>query len=285
MSVVITTLTPADLDDVLAASPRLSSPAAGQQLPTGWVARDDAGTLVGALVDQPGRPGDARAGEWFASSARTLTDLYTAAAAVWLAAGIPTHRVVLPHADPLEPVLVDLGFGHQQAFGSAPLTLLRSRAEDGAAGVHVRSATRQDLPELTDLVPLVSRHQGGSPVFAPRSPEFFDQLPASIEEFVEEPALQALLAVDGSTAVGFALLEHDGAELEVVLAGTRPDERGRGVARALVAAATAWGETRGAVRVVADWRTTNPVAARFWPSVGLTVDAYRWARTIDPTPA
>lgn len=281
MTSSISPLTPADLEDVLAASPQLRPRDTLGPTPAGWVARDDAGGLVGALVDLPGRAGDGPAGAWFASSERTLVDLYAHAAGPWLQAGIRTHRVVLPAGDPLEPALVDLGFGHQQAFGSARLTDLPVPDD---RGVPVRAATRGDLPALAELVPLVSHHQGDPPVFAPRTAEFFAQLAESLEEFVDVPSLGALLAREGPEAVGFLLLEHDGPELEIVLAGTAARHRGRGVGHALLAAAAAWGAERGVDRVATDWRTTNPVAARFWRSAGFEVDAYRWARTIDPTP-
>ncbi|GAA1436835.1 hypothetical protein GCM10009616_37530 [Microlunatus lacustris] len=281
---VVTALLPADLPDVWTASPGLAPLAAAGPAPTGWVVRGERGALLGAVVDLPGRAADGPAGAWSASSPRVLADLYTVAAATWLADGITTHRVVLPCGDPLEPALVDLGFGHQQAFGSVLRAALDSAASTDVDVVDVRPATWTDLPALAAVVPLVARHQGASPVFAPRTPGFFEQLAGSLEEFVEAPDRAALLAVDGAQVVGFVLVEVDGPQVELVLAGTTAERRGRGVARRLVGAAAAWGATRGADRVVADWRTTNPAAAGLWRSVGLRVDAYRWARTIDPTP-
>lgn len=269
---MISPLTPADLDELLTASPKLRPCDTLGRTPAGWVARDDVGGLVGALVDLPGRAGDGPAGAWFASSERTLVDLYAHAAGPWLRAGIRTHRIVLPAGDPLEPALVDLGFGHQQAFGSARLTDLPLPDDPG---VPVRPATRGDLPVLAELVPLVSRHQGDPPVFAPRSPAFFAQLPESLDEFVDNPSLGALLAHQGPEPVGFVLLEHDGPGMEIVLMGTATRQRGRGVGRSLLAASAAWGAERGLGRVTTDWRTTNPVAARFWRSAGFVVDAYR----------
>jgi GNAT superfamily N-acetyltransferase len=281
---VIAAMTADDFPEVLALSPRLLRSPPDSAAPTGWVARDRTGSLVGAVVDLPGRAGNAAAGAWWASSPQTLEGLYAVAAQAWVRAGIMTHRVVLPSGDPLERAVLDLGFGHQQAFASAPLTEL-VLLPDRVDGVEVRAATRGDLGVLADLVPLVARGQGEAPVFAPRTPEFFAQLPGSLGGFVNHPALQALVATEDATAIGFTLLAQDGPAVEVVLTGTVPEHRGRGVGRALLAAARAWAVHRGATRVRADWRTTNPTAARFWLSVGLVPNAYRWARTIDPTPS
>jgi GNAT superfamily N-acetyltransferase len=279
---VITAMTSADLADVLAGSPWLAQVVPGSSGPTGWVARNATGAVVGAAVDLPGRLGDAAVGAWSASSATTLDELYGVAAAAWVQAGVLTHRVLLPSGDPLEPTLIDLGFGHQQAFASAPLTALAPLRRD--ADVDVRAATEDDLPVLTTLVPLVARHQGGSPMFAPRAPEFYTQLPASLAKVVDDPASRVLVATEGTTVVGFMVLEHDGPVVEIVLAGTVAEQRGRGVGRALLMGARAWAVDRRATHLTADWRTTSAVSARFWLSAGLVPDTYRWARTIDPTP-
>ena len=53
MGRVITALTQADLGDVLAAAPELGPLTRSDATPSGWVARDDGGVLVGAVVVVP----------------------------------------------------------------------------------------------------------------------------------------------------------------------------------------------------------------------------------------
>ena len=52
---------------------------------------------------------------------------------------------------------------------------------------------------------------------------------------------------------------------ELLVAGTRPEERGRGTTRALMSRAMAWAREEGYTSCITDWRVTNLTAGRVWP--------------------
>lgn len=281
---MIRELTAADLPSLVSS---LIAPTLAASPLHGWIATGRDGAVEGVMLDVEGRRGDLLADHWRAISPRVLTELYSVAAEVWVAAGITTHRMVAARADPAAGALVDLGFGHQQAFSSQSLESLGARLSSAArqATVEVRAVCGDEVAQLTTLVPMISLHQAGSPVFAPRTPQFFEQLPASIAEYVEDPTCGAWLAWANGTAVGFALAECSEEMVELALIGVSPGTRQSGTATALVANVIEWGHAQGATTAVVDWRTTNTLAAAFWAGLGFVPSEYRWARTIDLTPA
>ncbi|HEV8192288.1 MAG TPA: GNAT family N-acetyltransferase [Ktedonobacterales bacterium] len=99
------------------------------------------------------------------------------------------------------------------------------------------------------------------------------------------------LALRGDRVVGFqaympmeqapdALLipEHCS---ELLVAGSQPEERGRGTTRALMRRAMAWARKVGYTSYITDWRVTNLTASRVWPRLGFQTVAYRLTRRID----
>jgi ribosomal protein S18 acetylase RimI-like enzyme len=69
--------------------------------------------------------------------------------------------------------------------------------------------------------------------------------------------------------------------IDLVLAGTRATERGRGIGSALAARALDSAAKEGFAACIADWRTANLLASRFWPRLGFHPVAYRLERRID----
>ena len=112
---------------------------------------------------------------------------------------------------------------------------------------------------------------------------------------------------EGNARIGGALIAMDTAEVDL-LDGRRdlalvwdmrvaPAWRGRGVGRALWAAAEAWARARGCAEVRVETQDTNPAACRFYARQGLrpiaiAPDAYPgldeamvlWARSLDHPP-
>lgn len=251
----------------------------GSVLASGWVARAGDGAVVGAIVEEAEGSANVALGRW-ACLPGVGALLYRAAAAEWVAAGAFSHRVTMPAGSSTAVELLDLGFGHQQAYAVAAVTDV---PQAGQAGI--RQLGPADAAALAELVPLVSRHQSVSPVFAPRVDEFYDQLPSSIVEFLEDPATLAWgHSSDDGELDGFLIAETHGEVMEIPLAGIPADRRGRGVGSALVAAAATAARDRDVPWLSADWRTTNPESSRFWPSRAFAVVAYRWCRVVDPTP-
>jgi ribosomal protein S18 acetylase RimI-like enzyme len=76
------------------------------------------------------------------------------------------------------------------------------------------------------------------------------------------------------------LLTPDGC-CELSVAGTRPHVRGRGVGTALTHQNLRHAHEAGYDACLTDWRSTNLLAARFWPRQGFRPVAYRLVRRVD----
>ena len=61
---------------------------------------------------------------------------------------------------------------------------------------------------------------------------------------------------------------------------THPDARGSGAGVALTTACFAWARDHGHETMVTDWRVTNLLASRFWPSRGFRTSFLRLHRLI-----
>jgi GNAT superfamily N-acetyltransferase len=135
--------------------------------------------------------------------------------------------------------------------------------------VEVRAAVASDVPELARLW----REFGA--YYAELDPERF-KVPAG------QPELESarwLVADDGGRIVGFAagriIRPHPEADLQPLTdaAATRlgieavfvaPEDRGQGIAAALIAALEEWARDEGAGVVLAESAFDSPLAVRFW---------------------
>jgi GNAT superfamily N-acetyltransferase len=140
-----------------------------------------------------------------------------------------------------------------------------------AADYQIRAATRADAPEITRLIRALAEYE-----------KLADQAvgtPAAIEEqlFGARPAAEALMAMRGGRAVGFALffttfstfLCKPGLYLEDLF--VEPEHRGAGIGKALLKRLAALAVERSCGRFewrVLDW---NEPSIRFYESLGATV--------------
>ena len=257
---------------------------------TGTVLRRD-GAVAAAWLGRPGGGAEAAPVFGLIGDPLALQDAYATQAARWLGDGHRTHTAVVRAADPARhAALVDLGFGHEQAYAVLDLTAPDAGRAGVPAGVDVRPGTEDDLADIVPLAPVIGRHQVASPVFARVGAEFFDQLEESHREELADPEAHYLVArVDGA-AVGFAIW-YDGIDgpfmassyAELSVAAVSEKARGRGVGLALTAATIDAVREQGVSRLATDWRTTNLLSSRFWPARGFRVVGWRMSRTIDDT--
>jgi ribosomal protein S18 acetylase RimI-like enzyme len=258
--------------------------------PHGWV-DDREGVVSAALLWEPSE-GRAIAGVTGAvGSPEAMAALYTVAGEHWLGQGLATHEIVVPTVDrALADRLVDLSFGREEAYAIRPLG---DRGGPRVAGdVEVERVGLEHLDEVIRLGDLVARHHEGSPVFDRHSNEFYSGLPESYRRSVTEQDARVLLASSGGTFVGL-LLWRPGAPFpvyhersaEMILLAVHPESRGRQVGRALVSTAMRDMASFGHNAVIADWRTTNLEASRFWPAQGFLTVAQRYVRTIPDRPS
>ena len=219
--------------------------------------------------------------------AEDLRDLYAAAAVDWVEQGRTRHYALAPAFDaPLLEAWYRLSFGQQQALGIREIP-------DAAMPENVRAAEERDVEALVELGPMLTDHQGGSPVFSAwRALETEDELRQEVIDDVANSELGLLVAeVDGKIVGGFELAPTTLSPMHVSLARvegavllawavTRPDVRGSGAGVALTEACFAWAREHGYEVMVTDWRVTNLLSSRFWPRRGFRETFLRLYRSI-----
>jgi GNAT superfamily N-acetyltransferase len=176
------------------------------------------------------------------------------------------------------------GFGRMQAQAVRDLEL------DPPPGISftVRRVTVEDLDFIEPLLGLIPLGLVKSPAYAITLPEWFAELRGEYAEELANPASLYWLAEEGGQAIGLAGFVAEEAGLRVPEgawylqdAKTAPAARGRGVMRALVAAAFAEARASGAHHCVTDWRTGSLPAHRTWTALGFRPTDFRLHRQID----
>jgi GNAT superfamily N-acetyltransferase len=215
-----------------------------------------------------------------------IRDLYAVAAGRWVDERRTRHYCLVPALDHQVEPWFRLGFGAQQAHGVKEVA-----GGDWPSGA--RRASRADVEALLELVPLISEHQSLAPTFSGKA---WDEDPA---------ALRAMLETDIENAeLGELVYEREGrvvAHIEVTpaangsmhrglaqperaallgFAASLPEVRGTGAGVALTQAAFAWAHEQGYTSMVTDWRETNLLSSRFWPSRGFRRSFLRLYRSI-----
>lgn len=224
--------------------------------------------------------------------AELMRSLYATLAAPWVDQGVFTHFAVLPVAGPaLIHAWFSLSFGIEQVHALADLTQLDLAPALSVPGLEIRRAGPQDRQTLGDFSDIIWRHQVQAPVWGIMLPEVVAEQRNGWAELVDDANVTVWLALLDGEPVGCQcywpaepgdddLLTPEGC-CELSVAGTRPHLRGRGVGRALTRHGLAHAREAGYRLCLADWRSTNLLAARFWPRQGFRPVAYRLARRVD----
>lgn len=219
-------------------------------------------------------------------------DLYAALSPRWVEWGCFAHYALVPASDrPALDAWFALSFGQQQAYAlrALPANELEAPTPDRLT---IRRAGPDDLEAVLAVADIVADHQTRAPVYGPFLPEVLADRRADYSELLADPDVTVWLAERAGAAEGFAIFAKDEPSdkamyvparcCELMLAATRPGDRGRGVGRALTAHGLAAAHARGYHVCAADWRTTNLLASRFWPRQGFRSVAYRLTRLLDP---
>jgi GNAT superfamily N-acetyltransferase len=225
------------------------------------------------------------------TDAEDVRDLYGLAAARWVEEGRPRHSVLVPaHDSELLDAWARLCFGRQHAHGiRQPSTGDDTSVPDG---FEIRAPREADVEQLIDVDLVLPAHQQRSPVFsgAPmwtreESREEWVKTLAASEEKIFIAVLEGspvacwafvpigvssenrgLIAPDEGTFLGFA--------------ATLPEFQGTGIGVALTNTGFAWAAGEGHPAVITDWRITNLLSSRFWPSRGFRLSFVRLYRSI-----
>ena len=139
-----------------------------------------------------------------------------------------------------------------------------------------------------DLFPLVGRALMKPPAYAIQLPEVWSVVGADDAELAEPEARHwVAIGEDGRALALASFYDPEPGPLvpprstELSFAMTRPEERGRGLMRALTAAGFAEAREAGATHAVTDWRTASLPTHRSWIALGFEPLHYRLHRHID----
>ena len=256
------------------------------------------GEVVGYLVGTPREPSQWGPNMWVEGAGHAVAepeivrDLYGAAAATWVETGATRHHAIVPATD---RALVDawfrVGFGqqHVHAIREAPGPAERFPVRPGLT---VRRAERRDIPMLGRLEVVLPEHQTLSPVFSRMPLPSLDEAVAEWEEDFDDPKFTTFVAEHGGLVVGSAVgckIEESSEHRGIVqppgagflgFAAVVPEARGMGAGRALGEAVLIWARDAGHATVVTDWRETNLLSSRAWPSLGFRPTFRRLFRAI-----
>lgn len=85
---------------------------------------------------------------------------------------------------------------------------------------------------------------------------------------LDGPTSTVLAAVDGADLLGTVMVGYDGHRGWVYYLAVRPDSQGRGLGRALMAAAEAWLDERGVPKIQFMVRADNTAVVTFYEHLG-----------------
>ena len=284
-----------DFEDVAAARTEIATLAAKEGA-SGAVALRG-GQVVGYLVGAPRAPSWGP-NVWVEGSGHAVAepevvrDLYGFAAARWVDEGATSHYAVVPATD---AALVDAWF--RSGFGQQHVHAIRAPAAPGETlrprdGLVIRRAERRDIPILGRLEVVLGEHQVLSPVFSRVGPASLEDATNEWEEGFDDPQFTTFVAEHDERVIGSAVgcaIEESSEHYGIVrpagagflgFAAVLPEARGLGAGRALGEAVLLWARDAGHPTVVTDWRETNLLSSRAWPSLGFRPTFRRLFRAI-----
>lgn len=215
-----------------------------------------------------------------------MRDLYAAWSSHFVGSGHLLQYVHVPAGDPdLVAAWFRTGFGAMQAHAVRDLAITPPPLPDG---VNLRRAVPADIDLIDDLLPLIPDALAAPPAYAIRLPEQVAAHQALWAAELEEPRAHHWLAEEDGRALSLATfypadpgpMVPDGA-WELSVAMTRPEMRGRGLMRALVAAGFAEAREAGAGHCITDWRTASLPTHRSWTALGFRPTHHRLHRHLD----
>ena len=218
-----------------------------------------------------------------------LADLYAEIGRWIVARGGDTHLIAVAPGDARAALWSDLGFAPHDAYAYLPCAAVRASTGGGA----VRTAAPDDLAIVAELIAAEAAHHHTAPIFAYAPPGLAEAKRRELAENLTDPGASILLATVNGAIVG-ALSAYQIAEPPswaatalptpcryIDSAYVRPEARGRGVLRALVAALAAVvpPDTAG---LFVTYLPANLGAAAAWTALGFRPFASIEQRRLDP---
>lgn len=227
-----------------------------------------------------------------AAGVEIVRELYAALGARWVDYGIFSHFALLPVSDPaLLHAWFSLSFGIEQIHALADLTTIDLTLPSMPPGLEIRKAGPADRHHLATMSDVIWKTQVKALVWGVMMPESQQEQAAGWAELVDESDVTVWLALQAGEVVGCQgywpaeesadNLLIPGSCMHLSVAGTREAARGQGIGTRLTHCGFAHAKAAGYRFCEADWRSTNLLAARFWPRQGFQPMVYRLVRRLD----
>lgn len=221
-----------------------------------------------------------------------VRELYAALGARWVDYGIFAHFALLPVSDSaLLQLWFSLSFGIEQVHALMDLTTVDPSLSSVPLGLEIRQAGPTDRHHLAAMSDVIWKTQVKAPVWGVMLPESQAEQAAGWAELVDEADVTVWLALQAGEVVGcqgYWPAEQSADHLfipascmHLSVAGTREAARGQGIGTLLTRHGFAHARQAGYRFCEADWRSTNGLAARFWPRQGFQPVVYRLVRRLD----
>jgi GNAT superfamily N-acetyltransferase len=217
--------------------------------------------------------------------AEAMRDLYAVWSEHYVKQGYFRHYVHAASDDAdLMAAWFRTGFSQMQAHALRSLAL----EANPPPGVRLRRAEPSDLNDLEPLLPLIALQLMRPPAYAFRPHTDRATYRDAWAAELGDATAHHLLAEEDGRVLALAsfhpadpgpMVPHGAWELAVAM--TSPDERGRGLMRALVAAGFTAARDAGATHCTTDWRTASLPTHRTWVALGWRPTHYRLHRHID----
>jgi ribosomal protein S18 acetylase RimI-like enzyme len=217
--------------------------------------------------------------------------LYAATGVQWMRDGVLNHYLVCPDLHAWQQAAFSLSFGREQAYAVNSLQKPLEQP-DLPAGIQIRLVVPQDANQLFDIGHWIAAHLNKEPVWEPVPQQHLDAILPEYAKLANDDTSTTMVAVEGEKIVGYVVLytvdvgpDHllgVPSAGEFAAAAIDPDYRKRGVGRALFTRLINEARQQKYKTLFTDWRTTNLVAASYWPSFGFETFAYRLLRRVNP---
>jgi GNAT superfamily N-acetyltransferase len=219
-------------------------------------------------------------------------DLYAFVGARWVEWGCFDHFALIP---PTDPQVIEVWFG--LCFGREQVQAIRQLSDEDLAvsiperDLTIRRATPRDRAIMAEVSPWIARHLVTAPVWGVSMPEDLAEMREGYAELVDDASVTIWLAFRGDQVLGMAgFFPADTAPDDMLtppsctklsVAVTHESARGSGVGLALTLHGLAQARAGGHTWCLADWRSTNLLASRFFPRRGFAPCCTAWCAS-DP---
>ncbi len=224
--------------------------------------------------------------------AEIVRELYAALGTRWVDYGIFSHFILIPITDPaLIQAWFSLSFGIEQIHALTDLEALNPVLPDISPKIEIRKVEPEDRQCMAEMSDVIWRTQVKAPVWGVMMPETVSEIEEGWAELVDEAEVTVWLTLMEGRIVavqGYWSAEQTDDNLlipekciHLAVAGTREEERGKGIGTLLTKYGLAQAHSAGYRFCETDWRSTNLLSSRFWPRQGFRPAVYRLVRRID----